>query len=300
MMIRINQKNGNYFLLWGVYVGFFSLILNCHQTVVIPSKSPRLGESIKGVKSTSRSYILGYFEGSHSKAECSEGIENFRIFRSISDFVIHIFLGGIYDTRSVEVECFRPKLDFTSIQKSGSMILKGVHFNSNSDQILNESHIILDEFSKYLKENSNLRILILGHTDLNGNQKRNDALSLERASATKMFLISKGIDSPRMEIKGLGSKKPMIRSLDERASSLNRRIEIQVLKGKDDDLSKKRIEAEDDSTENYTTRIIFRNGSILNGNIVNQTANTIRMERKGEVQDIPKDKIRKIEYIRKK
>ncbi|MBM9500021.1 OmpA family protein [Leptospira sp. 201903071] len=300
-MLRINQKNGNDLFLWGICIGFFSLILNCHQTIVIPLKSPRLGESIKGVKSTSRSYILGYFEGSHSKAECSEGIENFRIFRSISDFVIHILLGGIYDTRSVEVECFRPRLDFTSIQKSGSMILKGVHFNSNSDQILNESHIILDELSKYLKENSNLRILILGHTDLNGNQKRNDDLSLERASATKMFLISKGIDSSRMEIKGLGSKKPMIRGLDERASSLNRRIEIQVLKGKDDDaLSKKKIESEEDSTENYTTRIIFRNGSILNGNILNQTAHTIQMERKGEIQEIAKDKIRKIEYIRKK
>ncbi|WP_158586423.1 OmpA family protein [Leptospira stimsonii] len=297
----MNQKNGNDLYLWGLFVGFFTLILNCHQTVVIPSKSPRLGESIKGVNSISRSYILGYFEGSYSKAECSEGIENFRIFRSISDFAIHIFFGGIYETRSVEVECSRPKLDFTSIQKSSSMILNGVHFDSNSDKILKESYIILEEFSKYLKEHSNIRILILCHTDLNGNQKRNDSLSLERASATKLFLISKGIESPRMEIKGLGSKRPMIRSLDDRASSLNRRIEIQVLNGKEyDAISKKKIETEDDSTEGYTTKIIFRNGTTLNGNVISQTAQSIQLERKGEVQEIAKDKIRKIEYIRKK
>ncbi|AOP32753.1 hypothetical protein A0128_02015 [Leptospira tipperaryensis] len=294
------QKNGNYLFAWGFCIGIFSLILNCHQTIIIPSKSPRLGESIKGVKSTSRSYVLGYFEGSHSKAECSEGVENFRIFRSFSDFVIHIFIGGIYNTRSVEIECVRPKLDFAAIQKSGSMILKGVHFNSNSDQLLNESIIILDELSRYLRANSDLRILIVGHTDLNGNQKRNEVLSLERASATKTFLISKGIDSPRMEIKGLGSKRPILRSLDERASSLNRRIEIQVLREREDDsLANKRIETEDDSDKKYSTKVIFRDGTTLKGNITNQTANAIQFERNGEVQEILKSRIRKIEYIRR-
>ncbi|PJZ53654.1 OmpA family protein [Leptospira adleri] len=299
--MRIFQKNRNELFIRGIYVGFFSLILNCHQTIIIPSKSPRLGESIKGVNATSRSYVLGYFEGSHSKAECSEGIEKFRIFRSFTDFIIHIFLGGIYNTRSVEIECVRPQLDFASIQKSGSMILKGVHFNSNSDQILNESYVILEGLSRYLKEHSKLRILIVGHTDLNGNQKRNDALSLERASATKMFLISRGIDSPRMEIKGLGSKRPMLRSLDERASALNRRIEIQVMKEKEDDsLSNKRIEPEeDDSDKKYSTKVIFRDGKVLKGNVLNQTANSIQFERNGEIQEILKNKIRKIEYIRR-
>ncbi|RHX91822.1 OmpA family protein [Leptospira stimsonii] len=297
--MRTFQKKRNELFILGICLGFFSLILNCHQTIIIPSKSPRLGESIKGVHATSRSYVLGYFEGSHSKAECSEGIENFRIFRSVTDFIIHIFIGGIYNTRSIEIECIRPKLDFATIQKSGSMILKGVHFNSNSDQILNESYVILEGLSRYLKENSKLRILIVGHTDLNGNQKRNDALSLERASATKNFLISRGIDPPRMEIKGFGSKRPMLRSLDERASALNRRIEIQVLKERDEDVANKRIEPEEeDSDKKYSTRIIFRDGKMLKGNVVNQTANSIQFERNGEVQEIQKNKIRKIEYIR--
>ncbi|TGN00549.1 OmpA family protein [Leptospira yasudae] len=293
------SKNGMYFPRLTVLFLLCCFVLACHQTNIIPSKFPRAGESFKGASFTSRSYILGYFEGGHDRAECPEGIQSFKIFRSISDFFIHILFGGVYDTRSVEVECVRSKLDLDSILKSNSLVLRGVYFRSNSDQIDEDSFEILDELSSILKENQNLRIVISGHTDLNGNRKQNQILSMKRAASTKAYLLSKGIDSSRVETRGFGSNKPILRRLDEVASFQNRRIEVQAIKEDEILPSKKRIEPISDDTETYASVVFLGNGQKLKGNITDQTKDEIHLEYKGAVQIISKKKIRRIRYNRR-
>ncbi|MGJ4753399.1 OmpA family protein [Leptospira kmetyi] len=284
------------FSFYGILLFLCLMFVDCHRTNIIPSQFPRDGESFKGVSFTSKSYVLGYFEGGHDRAECPEGIRSFKIFRSITDFFVHIFVGGLYDTRSVEIECVRIKLDFDSIVRSKGFVLRGVYFNSNSDRINEESFEILDELSEILRANPGLKILITGHTDLNGGEKQNRILSLKRAKSTKEYLLAQGIDTSRMEIRGLGSSRPIQRSLDESASFQNRRIEISATRNDENESVKKRIEPEDSPPEEYTSTIILRNGRKLYGNITKQTEKDVYVENKDGLQILSKRKIRKIKY----
>lgn len=289
-------KNKTSFFLCGILSFSCFLFVDCHQTNIIPSQFPRDGESFKGVNFTSKSYLLGYFEGGHDRAECPEGIKSFKIFRSITDFFVHILVGGVYNTRSVEIECVRIKLDLDSIVSSKGFVLRGVYFNSNSDRINEESFEILDELAAILKENPNLKILISGHTDLKGGERQNRTLSLKRAKSTKEYLFAEGIDSSRMKILGLGSSRPIQRSLDESASFQNRRIEISAIRNEEGESVKKRIEQEDSPPEEYTTVVFLRGGKKLYGNVTKQTEKDVYVETKEGLQILSKRKIQKIKY----
>lgn len=264
-------------------------LIGCHQTVIKPSKLQRIGDSTEDVKHISKSYILGYFEGGHERAECAEGIENISIKRGLGDFFVHVIVGGLFNTRSVEVNCIKPKSDF--VRHSDSMVLKGVHFRLNSDQIRPESFPVLDGLADYLSKNRFSRILISGHTDLTGDKRANEDLSEKRASATKKYLISRGIRSDRIDTLGFGSRRPIVRSLDENASVLNRRIEIQFLKDHD-----KHLDHPEDSESSGLIRVTMKSGAYEFGTIVQQNETEIFLERDGKVKTLSKRSIKKVEY----
>ncbi|TGK32701.1 OmpA family protein [Leptospira gomenensis] len=264
-------------------------LCGCHQTVIIPSKLQRIGDSSEDVRHISKSYILGYFEGGHERAECAEGIENISIKRGLGDLFVHVVIGGLFNTRSVEVNCIKPKSDF--VRNADSMVLKGVHFRLNSDQIRPESFPVLDGLANYLAKRKFTRILISGHTDLTGDKRANEELSEKRASATKKYLVSKGIGSGRIETLGFGSRRPIVRSLDDNASVLNRRIEIQFLKDHD-----KNTDFPEDSETSGLIRVTLKNGTYEFGNITQQNETEIHLERDGKVKVLSKRSIKKVEY----
>jgi len=83
-----------------------------------------------------------------------------------------------------------------------------------------------------MKKNRNLYILIEGHT--NGCQQGSDfsqTLSDGRANTVKNFLTDHKIDIPRIKTKGFGCRKMLFKHPNtEHQSSMNRRVEIKVLK----------------------------------------------------------------------
>lgn len=62
----------------------------------------------------------------------------------------------------------------------------------------------LDEIVVAMKNIPNARIEILGFCDHTGGKALNDKLSLERAEALKSYLVSKGIEANRIDVKGMG------------------------------------------------------------------------------------------------
>ena len=71
------------------------------------------------------------------------------------------------------------------------------------------------------------RFLVAGHTDAKGSAQYNKQLSLRRAQAVKQFLVSKGMDSSRLDTVGYGSEKLL--KPDQPEDSSNRRVEIRVI-----------------------------------------------------------------------
>ena len=118
----------------------------------------------------------------------------------------------------------------TSIKTNEIYTLKNVLFEFNKAQLLDVSLNELDKLHKHLKENLNLNIEIYGHTDNIGLDKRNKALSEQRAKAVADYLISEGLNLSRIESFGFGSSKPISGNETEEGRQLNRRVEFKVIK----------------------------------------------------------------------
>lgn len=73
-----------------------------------------------------------------------------------------------------------------------------------------ESTVSLDELVKTLNDNPRLTIELRAHTDFRGNDDYNMDLSLRRARSCVDYLISKGIESDRLQAKGFGKTDPKV------------------------------------------------------------------------------------------
>jgi outer membrane protein OmpA-like peptidoglycan-associated protein len=87
---------------------------------------------------------------------------------------------------------------------------------------------ILDRFAQGLNENKATKVRIIGHTDSTGSDAINDPLSVNRASSTRNYLASRGVDANRISIDGRGSREPVADNATEAGRAKNRRVEIFV------------------------------------------------------------------------
>jgi outer membrane protein OmpA-like peptidoglycan-associated protein len=78
-----------------------------------------------------------------------------------------------------------------------------------------------------LKENADLKVKIVGHTDADGNDASNLELSKQRAAAVKAELAKEfGIDETRMETDGKGESEPIDKNDTAAGKANNRRVEF--------------------------------------------------------------------------
>lgn len=87
---------------------------------------------------------------------------------------------------------------------------------------------ILDRFATTLNQNPVTRIRIIGHTDNVGSDAINNPLSVNRAAATRDYLVSHGVATNRIAIDGRGSHEPIADNGTAAGRGKNRRVEIFV------------------------------------------------------------------------
>ncbi|HVG03777.1 MAG TPA: OmpA family protein [Burkholderiaceae bacterium] len=85
---------------------------------------------------------------------------------------------------------------------------------------------VLDNFAQSLQQNPSSTVTIIGHTDATGSAATNEPLSLQRADATRDYLVSRGIAPNRFQIDGRGSREPVASNDTEAGRARNRRVEI--------------------------------------------------------------------------
>jgi outer membrane protein OmpA-like peptidoglycan-associated protein len=105
------------------------------------------------------------------------------------------------------------------------VILENILFPVNQSKLLPASQKTLNVLFKKLNENKNLNVLIIGHTDNQGNAAHNEKLSLDRANAVKDFLVQKGIENSRIRTEGYGDRQPLMSNETEEGKMKNRRVE---------------------------------------------------------------------------
>jgi outer membrane protein OmpA-like peptidoglycan-associated protein len=108
---------------------------------------------------------------------------------------------------------------------------ESLEFANGKADILPAMYSDLDKIVNFLFDNPNFNLRISGHTDSDGKEDFNYELSQRRAEAIQSYLIHYGkIDYSRIEAKGYGSSRPLIKEETAADKKLNRRVEFQIYK----------------------------------------------------------------------
>ena len=110
------------------------------------------------------------------------------------------------------------------------MSLYTVYFESANADISRASKKVLSTVVKLFKSDRNNMLDIEGHTDSEGNDKLNVALSKERAKIVKQHLVKKGIAKSRLSTVGYREQKPIADNKTEEGKAKNRRVELYIKK----------------------------------------------------------------------
>lgn len=115
--------------------------------------------------------------------------------------------------------------------KVGDVItLEGINFATNSWQITSLAEENLDVALNSLKNNPNVEVEIIGHTDNTGRREWNLELSEKRAESVKDWFVGKGISGSRITTKGMGPDDPIAPNDTKEGRYENRRIDFKRVK----------------------------------------------------------------------
>jgi outer membrane protein OmpA-like peptidoglycan-associated protein len=104
----------------------------------------------------------------------------------------------------------------------------GVLFASNKSELLPGAQNSLDTIAQAIKEQSDKKVLIEGHTDSRGSEATNMQLSKARADSVGSFLISRGVPPDRVSSAGIGASRPVADNNTPEGRANNRRVEIVI------------------------------------------------------------------------
>lgn len=107
---------------------------------------------------------------------------------------------------------------------------KYVHFETGTAIIEKTSYTILDLVVEVMKYHPDDILNLEGHTDSDGDADTNRKLGLDRANAVKAYLISKGVAADKIIAESSGEDKPIADNNTDDGKSLNRRVEMKILK----------------------------------------------------------------------
>lgn len=125
-------------------------------------------------------------------------------------------------------EPFELNIGLQPLEVNARITLENIFFDFDQYDLKPESKIELNKVVHLLKANPSLTIQINGYTDSVGSEQHNLELSKNRAQAVVNYLISKGIESQRLNAKGYGASHPVASNETEEGRALNRRTEMMV------------------------------------------------------------------------
>ena len=113
------------------------------------------------------------------------------------------------------------------LQTAGHASVYGIYFDFDKADLNPESEPALREIARLLRENKDLKLYVVGHTDNVGSLDYNMKLSMARAEAVVRELTTKyGISPDRLQAFGLARLAPVASNETEEGRAKNRRVEL--------------------------------------------------------------------------
>ena len=123
-----------------------------------------------------------------------------------------------------------PEFTVDGLELGKTFMLGNIHFEFDRD-VLNVEYLDeLLEKAQIFTTYPELTVEIRGHTDNEGTDEYNENLSTRRALAVKNFFVKHGVSPKRLLAKGFGKTRPLTDNDTDMGKSLNRRVEMHVLK----------------------------------------------------------------------
>jgi len=104
----------------------------------------------------------------------------------------------------------------------------GLLFDVDSSSLRPESKKNLDNLASSLSNFGDSKLLLVGHTDSQGTDDYNLALSRRRAEAVGAYLESRGVSATRVETSGRGETEPVATNDSDSGRQQNRRVEAAI------------------------------------------------------------------------
>lgn len=117
------------------------------------------------------------------------------------------------------------------IEKTGSALVKTytIYFDYNHSSLDSPGFSQLNEIMKMLRSDTSLKVVLKGHTDMQGSVEANYILSLQRTKVCADYLASYHIDRSRIKQEAYSKLQPAVDPADERLQWKNRRVEVLLM-----------------------------------------------------------------------
>jgi len=115
---------------------------------------------------------------------------------------------------------------YDRVLSEGKIIVNGIKFDVNKATLKPESMGPINKIYKLMVKNPDLNFSIEGHTDADGGDEANLALSKKRGKAVMDKLIAMGITKSRLKYNGFGESKPIDNNATPEGKANNRRVEF--------------------------------------------------------------------------
>jgi outer membrane protein OmpA-like peptidoglycan-associated protein len=113
-----------------------------------------------------------------------------------------------------------------SIQRTGSVAIYGIHFDTASARLRPDSLPSLETVRQLVQNKAGSRWIIAGHTDNQGGAAYNLNLSDARAKSVVTWLNEHGVAQNRLIAQGYGLTRPVADNATISGRALNRRVEV--------------------------------------------------------------------------
>jgi len=113
-------------------------------------------------------------------------------------------------------------------QLQAENLLMSLQFPTGSSDLQPHYQHQISALAKLLVQSPELTIDLSGYTDLQGDEKRNHALSIARVNTVKQALIDQGIVAERIRLYAFGENAPVVANAEKQVSFYDRRVVIKL------------------------------------------------------------------------
>lgn len=205
--------------------------ISIKQTVVTKKTSPTKTNWCKMDADLTYNTKTGYLEGTYKSNDCRNVSGKIILYKTDSKPSREIKPNESHHWFDVFIHDLKKGLNAPEIRKieRENFVFTPIYFDYDKAEILPEFYDFLNSMLKIVEGHSDLRIKVIGHTDADGSDAYNDALSKRRAEAIIDYFVKRGLNRDRLEIDFRGEKEPVDSNSTPEGKQKNRRVDFSFI-----------------------------------------------------------------------